>query len=90
MTDSGRCAGKRIVELQTSLAIITSESSSGQAQSKEDAYGRMPFKHPALEGIEQLTEKSMSSVLDINRMASLAHSYGLDRALRWKPKNVGH
>lgn len=30
----------------------------------------------------------MSTVLDIKRMASLADGYGLNRVLRWKPKNV--
>jgi hypothetical protein len=82
------CTGKRIVELQTSLAILTAEASSSLPTAKKDSYGRTPYQHPALEGVEQLTEKSMSTVLDINRMASLADGYGLNRVLRWKPKNV--
>ena len=86
--DRESCTGKRIVELQTSLAILTAGASSDPPPPKKDSYGRLPYQNPALEGIEQLTDKSRSAVLDPNRMGGLADRYGLNRVIRWKPKNV--
>lgn len=44
------------------------------------------FKHPALEGLENITAFAKTNVLEKSRLASLASSYGVDKAVRWKPK----
>ena len=53
-----------------------------------DPYGRTPFKAPALEGLESLTEDSLFDVIDPQRIAPLAHKYGLSQVIRWLPKKV--
>lgn len=82
-------AGKLIVELQTSLALVSASSITGPSGTPQpDQYGRIPFKHPALEGLDSLTEHGKTTALEKRRVAGLAESYGLDAVLRWKPKKV--
>ncbi|KAJ9640074.1 hypothetical protein H2199_006308 [Coniosporium tulheliwenetii] len=76
--------GKRIVELQTSLALLAAPKSPQPAWS--DEYGRKPFQHPALDGLANLTENAKRATLDKRRLANLAQTYGLDGVVRWKPK----
>ena len=82
-------AGRRIIELQTSLALVHGPSSARPAPTV-DEYGRMPFQHAALEGLEGLStgENAKYHFLNKDRVAQLAESYGLDDVVRWKPKNV--
>lgn len=82
--------GKRIVELQASLALITTglRFRPTQSEPQPDPYGRIPAPHPALEGIEALTDKSQQGVLNVRRMGKLGIQYGLNSVVRWKPKNV--
>lgn len=44
------------------------------------------FQHPALEGLENITTFTKGNVLEKTRLARLASSYGVDKAVRWKPK----
>ncbi len=53
-----------------------------------DQYGREPFQHPALEGLEGITEHGKATILDKRRVGGLAERYGLDAVVRWKPKRV--
>ena len=55
----------------------------------QDQYGREPFQHPALEGLEGITEHGKATILDKRRVGGLAEHYGLDAVVRWKPKRVG-
>lgn len=55
----------------------------------EDPYGRTPFKHPALEGLDALTEVALFDVLDRKRLAAFAGRVGLTSVIRWLPKKVG-
>ena len=55
----------------------------------QDQYGREPFRHPALEGLESITEHGKATILDKKRVGGLAEQYGLDAVVRWKPKRVG-
>ena len=78
------------MELQTSLALVYGSSTSQtEVVLEQDQYGRIPFKHPALEGLDSLTEHGKDTTIDKRRIAGLAESYGLDAVLRWKPKRVG-
>lgn len=44
------------------------------------------FRHPALEGLENVTQFAKDSILDRARLAKLATTYGIDKVVRWKPK----
>jgi large subunit ribosomal protein L15 len=77
--------GRRIVELQTSQALINSPQ---EAQPTIDQYGRKPFQHPALNGLQGLSDEAESKVLDKVRLSQIAERYDLDKVTRWKPKSV--
>jgi len=81
------------VELQTSLALLDSprpayEVDAKEGKGKEDRYGRVPFEHPALEKVNNMTPHMKDQILQKQRLAQLAASYGLDTVIRWKPKQV--
>lgn len=80
-------AGKRIVELQTSLSLFHSASATPFPETK-DKYGREPFRHPALDGLAGVSLESRFKILDMARLAQLGEKYGLDTVIRWKPKEV--
>jgi large subunit ribosomal protein L15 len=44
--------------------------------------------HPALEGLENVTQFSKQTILERTRLAQLAVSYGINRVVRWKPRKV--
>ncbi len=74
--------GKRIVDMQISVALLVAPSTPGlEAPSSSDVY-----EHPALEGLENITAFAKNTTLDKGRLARLASSYGLDKVVRWKPK----
>lgn len=75
------------MDLQTSLALL--RNSSTKQTPMPDQYRREPFQHPALEGLEGITEQARATVLDKRRVGGLAEQYGLDAVVRWKPKRVG-
>lgn len=56
--------------------------------SQPDQYGRIPFQHPALDGLAGLTMENKAVIEERVRMARLVREYGLDRVIRWKPKKV--
>lgn len=85
--------GRRIVSLQTSLALINSPqptlpTSGNPSELPTDSYGRTPFTHPALTGLSNLTSEAKDDILSISRLANLAERYGLDKVVRWKPKKA--
>jgi len=77
--------GRRIVELQTSQALISSPQ---EPQAEIDEFGRIPFQHPALIGLQGLSDEAQSKILDKARLAQIAERYGLDKVTRWTPKRV--
>jgi len=80
--------GKRIVDLQTSLAILAQPSPSIRTP-HPDPHGREPFAHPAMDILHKLTQAARSEHVDKRRLAALAQSFGLQDVVRWKPKDVG-
>lgn len=80
-------AGKRIVELETSLALLHGSSVTPFPE-MQDQYRRKPFRHPALEGLAGVSAESKDQVLNKTRTAQLAKKYGIDTVLRWRPKRV--
>lgn len=75
--------GKRIVDWQTSLALLNAPTNKQLNLPSEDVY-----KHPALDGLENVTAASKQEILDKGRLARLAMSYGIDKAIRWKPRKA--
>ncbi|KAK4544211.1 hypothetical protein LTR36_004421 [Oleoguttula mirabilis] len=74
--------GKRILDLQTSLALLNAP----QARSPSTPASGEVFKHAALEGADNMTDFAKNNVLSVSRLAKVAQSYGVDRVVRWKPK----
>ncbi|KAL1644384.1 hypothetical protein SLS58_004298 [Diplodia intermedia] len=79
--------GKRIVELQTSLALLNMPKGPVGAR-RGDPYGREPFQHTQLAGFQNLSSRSKEEALSKSRLAGLAREYGFERVMRWKPKKA--
>ncbi|KAJ5947893.1 hypothetical protein N7466_000908 [Penicillium verhagenii] len=77
--------GKRIVQLQTSLALAQSAKITTDAP-KADQHGRVPFSHPALEGLGNLSSTTKSFLTDRTKMAELARKYEMQKVVRWEPR----
>lgn len=73
--------GKRIVDLQTSIALLNAPPTPRAIPPKNQV-----FRHAALEGLENITAFARTNVLEKTRLARLASSYGVEKAVRWKPK----
>ena len=82
--------GKRIMELQTSLALLDAPQPSSAAASNvpPDPYNRKPSRDVALEGIENVTDVTVSKAIDKTRLADLAQRYGIHQVVRWKPRQI--
>lgn len=77
------------MDLQTSLAMLHTASPHPKVAAP-DPYGRTPFEHPALEGLEVLSLEAKLDMTHRKRLAQIAEAYGLAGVIRWKPKQVGH
>lgn len=80
--------GRQIVELQTSLALLTAADISNQVQTNTDPYGRQPFQHPATDHAEVLIGGGKDHFLNHMQLSGLASRYGLPGVVRWQPKDV--
>ncbi|KAB8360793.1 hypothetical protein FH972_024527 [Carpinus fangiana] len=80
--------GKRIVELQTSLALIDAPKVTGASSAAVDSFARTPYRHPSLSNIESMRKDTKSELLSKVRLSQLANRYGLADVIRWKPKQV--
>jgi large subunit ribosomal protein L15 len=79
--------GKRLVESETSMALVANAVTSG-SKAEPDEFGRVPFQHPQLNGVETLVETTVESKLSKFALYALANKYGIPAVLRWKPKLV--
>ena len=79
--------GRRIVELQTSLSLL-SGAAVNPIPPAQDQFGREPFQHPRLQGLNGLTEQIKHDAIEKRKLARLADRYGLEHVVRWKPKRV--
>ncbi|KAF2725160.1 hypothetical protein K431DRAFT_343154 [Polychaeton citri CBS 116435] len=69
--------GKRIVDLQCSLALLQQPVGPSAPQTPQ---------HEALRGVDNINLTTKDNVLHKSRMATLANNYGIDRIVRWKPR----
>ncbi len=84
----GGDVGKRLVDVHTTLALVHAAPDPLSAQAT-DQYGRVPFQHPALGGLQNVTLQAKARMGDKRRVSQLAQQYGLADVVRWKPKKVG-
>ncbi|KAJ9653350.1 hypothetical protein H2198_007439 [Neophaeococcomyces mojaviensis] len=84
--------GKRILELQCSLGLLTAAEGEVLAKAAEavrpDEYGRQPFTHPALANVEVLSGRGKEYFLDVKQIAAVAGMYGIPEVVRWQPRDV--
>lgn len=52
-----------------------------------DAFDRVPFTHPALDGLENLT-RNKNFLVGKAQIAEVAQKYELQKVLRWSPRKV--
>jgi len=58
-------------------------------QSKPDKTDdRVPFTHPALEGLTNLTDAPIAEILTKYRLGAIATKAGMRDILRWQPRLV--
>jgi len=81
-------AGRRILNLQTNLALLVSPTATKTQSLPNPSDDRTPFTHPALEGLANLTDVPLAEVLSKRRLAGLAQSIGMQEIMRWTPKDV--
>lgn len=75
--------GKRILDLQASLALLSTAPMSSSTTAATDSN---IFQHPSLHGLENITPLARNEALNKTRVARVAYTYGLDKVVRWKPK----
>ncbi|KAJ6107152.1 hypothetical protein N7523_008475 [Penicillium sp. IBT 18751x] len=78
--------GKRIVQLQASLALVQDPATANASAAAEDEHGRVPFSHPALDGLKNLSASTKSFLTDRAKLAELAQKYEMQKVLRWSPR----
>jgi large subunit ribosomal protein L15 len=69
------------VDWHVSLALLSRPNTSTRDAPIEDV-----FSHPALHGLENVSEGAKSSILEKSRLARLADTYKIPQAVRWKPR----
>lgn len=74
--------------MQTNLALLNSPTASQTQRLMSSTDDRVPFQHPALDGLENLTDTPIAEVLTKARLARFADKLGMAEILRWRPRNV--
>lgn len=82
--------GRRIINLQTTLALLHSPTATKTQSIPSPSDDREPFSHPALDGLTNLTDAPIGTVLTKQRLGTLASQLGMRDILRWKPRDVSH
>ena len=81
--------GKRIVQLQASLALAQG-AQTAKTKATQDAFGRTPFTHQALNSLNNLTQNRKNFLTNKLKLAELADKYEMQKVLRWSPRQVGY
>ncbi|KAL1981910.1 hypothetical protein VTN96DRAFT_2039 [Rasamsonia emersonii] len=77
--------GKRIVQLQASLALVQ-DAGNFARKVPEDPHGRQPFTHPALDGLNNLSSNTKGFLTSKIKLSELAQKYDLQKVVRWCPR----
>lgn len=75
------------MQLQASLALVQNPDTAS-APVGADEYGRVPFAHPALNGLKNLSSNTKSFLTDRAKLAELAQKYDMQKVIRWSPRKV--
>ncbi|PKS05289.1 hypothetical protein jhhlp_008661 [Lomentospora prolificans] len=75
--------GRQAIILEVTKNII---SGSQPTAPPADAFGRQPFEHPSLAGLENFAEKQPHDVISREKMYKFAMELGLLKVMRWKPR----
>ncbi|KAK4991642.1 hypothetical protein LTR50_001650 [Elasticomyces elasticus] len=75
--------GRRIVEMQCSLALLDAPK-----PHLEDTSQLLAEQDPALEGLNNITRFAKAQTLDKRRLSELAQQYGIGGVVRWQPRKV--
>ena len=76
--------GKQAIVLEVTKNIISSQP----PQAPADPFGRQPFEHPSLAGLENFAVKQPHDVISREALHKLGMEVGLLKVLRWKPRLV--
>jgi large subunit ribosomal protein L15 len=71
-----------------SLALLNSPIATKTQAAQDPNDKRVPFTHPALEGVQNLTDVTIGEILTKKRLAGLAAKMGMRDIIRWKPRMV--
>lgn len=82
-------SGKRIVQLQASLALVQ-DAGRFAKKTPEDPFGRKPFTHQALDGLNNLSSNTKNFLTSKTKLSELAQKYELQKVVRWSPRKVKH
>ncbi|KAI1006437.1 hypothetical protein K3495_g1779 [Podosphaera aphanis] len=80
--------GRRILNLQANVALVSSQNVPTFDSTGHPSDDRVPFTHPALVGLPNLTKAPLSEVLSKEKLADLGTSVGLRHVIRWYPRNI--
>ncbi|KAE8349290.1 RNase III domain protein [Aspergillus coremiiformis] len=81
--------GKRIVQLQASLALVQNPGNT-KTTATPDSFHRVPFSHPALDGLNNLSPETKDFLTNKLKLAELARKYEMEKVLRWSPRRPGN
>jgi len=82
--------GRRILNLQTNLALLHSPTATKTQSLPDPSDDRVPFAHPALEGLANLSDVPLGEILTRERLAGFATMIGMAEIVRWIPKDLVH
>ena len=80
--------GRRILNFQTNLALLPSPTATKTQSLPDPSDERVPFTHPALDGLANLSDVPLGEILTKERVANLATTIGMREIVRWKPRVV--
>jgi large subunit ribosomal protein L15 len=76
--------GKRMLDVQTSLALLNAPQATPPSQSS--VADPNLYQNEALDGVDNISKFSKAQVLSPARLAGVARKYGVEKVVRWKPR----
>lgn len=74
--------------MQTNIALTQSVIGTATQSPTDPNDDRVPSTDPKLEGLANLADMPLGTVLTKERLATLATSFGMREVMRWQPRNV--
>jgi len=87
-TDVQFSTGRRILTMQTNLVLLNSSAANKTQRLTKTDGDRAVFEHPALEGLENLSDVPINEILTKQRLATLAAQMDMPAVIRWLPRIV--